>query len=258
MATQTARRHVRNALRSRLGISDRTARDIVQEFTNHMSLWQIDMDLRGCVAVVGNDRTGVSLYLPDADGVLVHVEDLVVEAEHLARWKAMPLEQAYGLPDGLKYTRDGDDFHSPSAHGDDGSERLPTAANDHDGAWLDVAADAGDQMDALFGPIPEPKRSETRDGTLLAAAVVNGGSYVQALVEIDGVETPFAMMPLFGTADDLVGYAGSRIGVASRFFIDLPHPLHRAREIPEGMSVVEMIVPLADLPGLYRSLRQAA
>jgi len=258
MATQTARRHVRNALRSRLGISDRTARDIVQEFTNHMSLWQIDMDLRGCVAVVGNDRTGVALYLPDADGVLVHVHDLVIEAEHLARWKAMPLEQAYGLPEGVRYSAE-DPAVRPHAEADRRLQlELVDLKDQIERSWLDVDLEPSEQMDIAFGPIPEQIPFELADGTILAAAVVENGAYVQVLVDMDGTETPFAMMPVFGTADDLLGYVAPRIGVPARLFLERPHALHAARGIPEGMGKIDMIVPLADVPALQRSLRMAA
>lgn len=256
MATATAFAHVRRALRDRLAITDRVARSILSVSTNFWTMDAIDRDVRGCVAVMGDDRDAVVLYVPDADGLLSYVACIVIDAEHRARWEVMSLTEAYALPHDV-YFADEAPHHSP--HGQ--QDRLLQQRL----VGLDEAIEA-----TMFDDLPPYVDTETgrtdpaaattldRDGTILAAAVVDEGAYVQVLADVSGSETAFAMMPLFGTADELLEYAARRIGEPVRLFLDQPHALHRERGIPEGMQVIDTIVPLADIRALDVPLPLAA
>ena len=256
MATATAFAHVRRALRDRLAITDRVARSILSASKNFWTMDAIDQDVRGCVAVMGDARDAVVIYVPDADGLLSYVACIVITPEHRAKWEVMSLTEAYALPHDV-YFADEARHHSPHGQQD---RALQLRLLD-----LDQAIDATmfDDLPPYVAPEaerndPAPMTPVDHDGTILAAAVVERGSYVQILVDFSGVETPFAMMPVFGTADELLEYAARRIGQEARLFIDPPHALHRERGIPEGMPVVDMIVPLADIRALDAPLPIAA
>lgn len=248
MATATAFAHVRRALRDRLAVTDRVARSILSESTNFWTMDPIDQDLRRCVAVMGDDLDAVALYVPDAEGLLSYVACIVIGPAHRAKWDVMSLSQAYALPHDVHFAAEAR-HHSPHRQQDRLlQQRLLDLDEAIDATMFDdlpphVDADAGqDGASAMTTVDP--------DVTILAAAVVNKGAYVQVLADASGVETAFAMMPLFGTADELLEYAARRIGQPVRLFLDQPHALHRERGIPEGMSVIDTIVPLAGIRAL--------
>lgn len=254
MATATAFAHVRRALRDRLAITDRVARSILSVSTNFWTMDAIDRDVRGCVAVMGDDRDAVVLYVPDADGLLSYVACIVIDAEHRAKWEVMSLTEAYAIPHDV-YFADEARHHSPHGQQDrllqqrlvDLDEAIEATMFDDLPPYVDPDAGRGDGPTAV-----DP------EGTILAAAVVDKGAYVQVLADVSGVETAFAMMPLFGTADELLEYAARRIGQPVRLFLDQPHALHQERGIPQGMSVIDTIVPLADIRALEAPLPLAA
>lgn len=254
MATATAFAHVRRALRDRLAITDRIARSILNDSTNFWTMDPIDQNLRGCVAVMGDDLDAVALYVPDADGLLSYVACIVIEPAHRAKWDVMPLAEAYALPHDVHFAAEAR-HHSPHRQQDrllqqrllDIDEAIDATMFEDLPPYVDPDAGRGDATTTV-----DP------EGTILAAAVVDGGAYVQVLADVSGIETAFAMMPLFGTADELLEYAARRIGQEVRLFLDQPHPLHRERNIPEGMQVIDMIVPLADIQALDVPLPLAA
>lgn len=255
MATATAFTHVRRALRDRLAVTDRVARSILSESTNFWTMDAIDQDLRGCVAVMSDDRDAVVLYVPDADGLLSYVACIVITPEHRAKWEVMSLVEAYALPHDVYFAAEAR-HHSP--HGQQDrllQQRLVDLDEAIEATMLD---DLTPYIDADAGQVSAPTATADPDGTVLAAAVVAQGAYVQVLVDVSGVDTVFAMMPLFGTADELLEYAARRIGQEVRLFIDPPHALHRERGIPEGIRVIDMIVPLADIQALDAPLPLAA
>lgn len=255
MATATAFAHVRRALRERLAITDRVARSILSGSTNFWTMDAIDQDLRGCVAVMGDDRDAVVLYVPDADGLLSYVACIVIEPAHRAKWDVMSLAEAYALPHDVHFAAEAR-HHSPHRQQD---RLLQQRLVDLDEAIdATMSDDLPPYVDPDAGQDAAPPTAVDPDGTVLAAAVVDRGAYVQVLVDVAGVETPFAMMPLFGTADEMLEYAARRIGQQSRMFIDPPHALHRERGIPEGMRVIDMIVPLADIQAVGSPLPLAA
>jgi hypothetical protein len=255
MATATAFAHVRRALRSRLAVTDRVARSILSASTNFWTMDAIDQDLRGCVAMMGDDLDAVAIHVPDADGVLSYVACIVIEPAHRAKWDVMSLADAYAIPHDVRFA-DGGRYVLPHVQED----RLLQRRIVDLGEAIDATAldDLPPCVNLRAGQDAAPTATVDPDGTVLAGAVVDRGAYVQVLVDVAGVETPFAMMPLFGTADELLEYAARRIGQEVRLFIDPPHALHRERGIPEGMRVIDMIVPLADIQAAGSPLPLAA
>ena len=105
MLTKTATKQLRRAIKTRLGLNDRRASDIIDR--NWFST--PEGSLRGCVAVV-NDAMSVnpslSLYVPGTEGYYEWVGHLRLEKTDLVRWKAMSLEDAYAAPEDFRTLSD--------------------------------------------------------------------------------------------------------------------------------------------------------
>lgn len=122
---------------------------------------------------------------------------------------------------------------------------------------LAVATDRGyDLVSYDAPPHVQPSTAFTVDATVLSAQAA--GEHARLVADVDGVETAFAMMPIFGSVDGLVEYAARRIGAAVRLYVEAVDPVHALVGVPDGMRVVDTIVPLADLRALDGPYAEAA
>lgn len=233
MTTRTALRHVETALRSRLGIRAPHAREIIDRRPLDSGLDTLDRDVRGCIAVIGDlggGCRGVALYVPDADGALHRFGELDLLPCDLVRFDAMPVEQAYAIPEGLY---------------------LPAndAAAESDGLEVEFDCDPEDML-------PETPRAEVfewRNGTVISHEIVAG--HVRAVVEIDGIRSVHAMIPLFGTAAELSSFVESKTGLPARLCVTAPSPYRAVIGIPKDMPVLDMIMPERDVPAIVETYR---
>jgi hypothetical protein len=102
MSTSTAFRNVEKALCERLGIRKGRAREIVRNRAIVSELDMIRVDMRDCVAVVMAETNEVMIHSRGPDGTLTPIESLIVFESDLKRWRTMPVDQAYGLPNGTR------------------------------------------------------------------------------------------------------------------------------------------------------------
>ena len=101
MITKTSEKQLVRAIKARLGLNDRKAREIIDE--NWFSM--PTESLRDCVLVVHNAEE-VNPYLDvmvqGLEGYSVWVASLRLKPSDLERWKKMPIEQAYSLPEDFR------------------------------------------------------------------------------------------------------------------------------------------------------------
>jgi hypothetical protein len=105
MLTQTAKKHIVDALRSRLRISASAAAEIVSNRPIVSLLDNQSVDMRNCFFTVSEQKgfgTYALLHVVDANGVATENESLSLFPEHLARWRAMPKSEANALPEGVR------------------------------------------------------------------------------------------------------------------------------------------------------------
>jgi len=105
MITQTAKKHLVRAIKTRLGINDRWAGAILDN--NWFSL--PSENLRGVVVILQNTyvvNPYLDIYVPNEDGYYGWVGSLRLEKKDLTRWNVMSLEEAYALPDDFKTVAD--------------------------------------------------------------------------------------------------------------------------------------------------------
>lgn len=103
MLTKTATKQLRRAIKTRLGLNDRQAGDIIDRN------WYAtpEGNLRDCVAVVDPSPTRhLTIYVPCDEGYYEWAGHLHLEKDDLVRWNAMPLEDAYALPEGFRTMAD--------------------------------------------------------------------------------------------------------------------------------------------------------
>jgi hypothetical protein len=232
MSTLTARRHIEKSLRNLLKIRNAQASDIVSMFGNQIATYGMDVDMRGCVAIMNDCRTSVGIHLPDTEGLLDHVVSIDVREEDLVRWNQLPLAEAYAIPAGMRLRPE------------------PTRAD------ATVEELALNDLDDAMGPVPEPRDFAWKDGKILSYKVEAAHVVVEATV--DGVASNYAMLPLFGNADDLGKYVAERVGVECRLCIEDACGDTHGIVIPEGMPIIDMAIPQDAVPGLRRELRHAA
>lgn len=213
MCTATARRHVENALRARLGIRTADAREIVTSWENGNTVFRIKRDMRGCVAVATEGCTWVEIHAPGGNGVHDLVLSVNVRDSLFARWRAMPLEQAYGMPEGVVLRADLD--HATV-------EESEAAITPH------------------FGPAPDPRDHVWVDGTVTDVRILDERTLVVDAV-VDGVAGRYVKFPVLGTVEQVAAYVRGKIDVPARLCLED----QRFDPVPgfEDCRVVEMIVP---------------
>lgn len=217
MTTATALRHVENALRSRLGIRAPHARRIVDRRPLNSGLDELGHDVRGCIAVVGDlggGCRGVSLYRPDADGALRRFGELDLLPEDLVRFDAMPIEQAYAMPDGLF---------------------LPETSE----------ASFGDDANA-------PEMYEWVLGSIGSIRIQDG--HLRVIARIGDEETECAMIPWFGTAGDLADNLSGKVGIPARLCITRNSSDWKEMCFPADMTVIDMVFPEQDVDAIREAL----
>ena len=103
MLTKTATKQLRRAIKTRLGLNDRQAGEIIDR--NWYST--PEGNLRDCVAVVdASPSPHLTIYVPGNEGYHEWVGHLRLEKDDLVRWNAMSLEEAYALPEGFRTLAD--------------------------------------------------------------------------------------------------------------------------------------------------------
>lgn len=232
MSTLTARRHIEKSLRNLLKIRNAQASDIMSMFGNQIATYGMDVDMRGCVAIMNDCRTSVGIHVPDAQGQLDHQVSIDIREEDLVRWNQLPLAEAYAIPAGMRLRPE------------------PTRAD------ATIGELAMDDLDETMGPVPEPRDFAWKDGTILSYKVEAAHIVVEATVE--GVTSKYAMLPLFGNADELGKYMAERVGLECRLCIEDAGGDTHGIVVPAGMQVIDMAIPIDAVPALRRELRRAA
>ena len=100
MLTVTSKKYLSRAVKARLCISSVRASILVEE--NIFELDDIKSPLKDCVVTINNKRNGLSIWVPE-DGILTFVGNIGVEESDLETWAMLPLEEAYSLPEGVKF-----------------------------------------------------------------------------------------------------------------------------------------------------------
>lgn len=255
MITSTARKHVVRALRDALRVNMRQAGEIVTTIRNENALRLLgSTDMRTVKALVINSSEPtptVSLYVDGGQGYEHTGITLGLVYEDLDRWNALPIEEAYAI--------------AADIHANRGPEMI--AADDRMAA--EAAAEAmndngllpEEEMDRVFGPIPESREYEWMNGTVRRASLASSDDHVVTLVELaDGTRKTMAMFPLFTAPADLLTYATSVIDVPARLSVGRVNIFDD--DVPAGfdrsMPVLDMVVPERDVPGLVSLHRRAA
>lgn len=105
MLTKSATKHLRRAIKARLGLTDRQASSIIERnWANG-----ICENLQGCVALLNNaydTNPNLGIYVPGNYGYYEWVGHLRLEKSDLERWNVMSLEEAYALPEGFRTLSD--------------------------------------------------------------------------------------------------------------------------------------------------------
>lgn len=245
MITATARKHVVRALREALRIREGQAGALVDSWDNSFAIGLDDADLRGVKAMVveggdGGSFPRASLYLDKGRGYEALGVDIQLDDEHLARWRAMPNDEARAIGNEIM-----DRLHVP---------RITPRAFDND----DMLPE--EMMNAVFGPVPEPRDWKWVEGMVLSAEVAASGDHVVATVLVDGVETEMTMIPVLNGAHGTRVAMLERIGVPGRLCVgrlnafDHDHPAGIDRSRP----LLDMFVAERDVPGLTRLYAHAA
>lgn len=105
MLTKSAAKHLRRAIKSRLGLNDRQATCIIERNWFNAP----EGALHDCVVTVNNGyeaNPSLNIYVPGSDGYYVWIGHQRLEKDDLVRWKAMPLEDAHALPEGFQTLSD--------------------------------------------------------------------------------------------------------------------------------------------------------
>jgi hypothetical protein len=221
MATATARRHVENALRARLGIRSADAHDVVTSWENVHAIHAIKRDMRDCVAIAVANDPWVAIYARAEDGLYDIVLTVRVDEALFARWKAMPLEQAYRLPDGVAirwYELENE------------AQRIEQAV-----------ADAEDEAIAPhFGPAPDPRDHVWVDGVITDVRILDDRTLVVDAV-VDDVAGRYVKFPVFGTVEEVAAYMREKIDLPARLCLED----QRFDPVPgfEDCRIIEMVVP---------------
>jgi hypothetical protein len=230
MATQTARRHIANALRSRLRITASAANGILASFSNDCAIFDLTTDMRGCVALAASNDRWVSIYAAGEDGLYDHVVSLDVPAEHRHRWEIGSIEDAYRVPDHVSF------------------RSIPPMVDIDEPIDLDQTPE--EAMDEVYGKAPEPH--VWMDGTIDSVEVDRDRDLVIAHATVGGAGRRYAMIPLFGTVDDVADHARGRIGVDARLCVEA-----RFGGNPEDQDAfdgtLDMILPKSDYPYLRKA-----
>lgn len=253
MITSTARKHVIRALRDALRVNMRHAGEIVATIRNENALRLLgSTDMRTVKALVINSAERlptVNLYVDGGQGYEFTGVALGLTIEDLDRWNALSLEDAYAI------AADVHDNRGPLMRAADDRMAAEAAAE----AFNDNDLLPEEEMDRVFGPIPEPRDWKWVDGEILSAE--RHDDHVRVGVRLADAEyTDMTMVPLFGTPADLVEYALSVSNVPARLCVarlssfdhDLPAGADRS------LPVLDMVVPQSEVPALVRSLRRAA
>lgn len=99
MTTKSALNNVRKAIKARLRLNNK-------QIDNLLALnWTVSIvgDMKGCIAVCepktdAENEYELFIMMKDRAGYYVTVQVYNLEDEHVARWKLLPLEEAYELP----------------------------------------------------------------------------------------------------------------------------------------------------------------
>lgn len=105
MLTKTATKQLRRAIKTRLGLNDRQAGEIIDRNWYAMP----EGSLRDCVAVLDGANSvnpHLTIYVPGDQGYHEWVGHLRLEKDDLDRWNAMSLEDAYAIPEGFRTLAD--------------------------------------------------------------------------------------------------------------------------------------------------------
>lgn len=103
MLTKTATKQLRRAIKTRLGLNDRRASDIIDR--NWFST--PEGSLRDCVAILDpSPSPHLTIYIPGDQGYHEWVGHLSLEKSDLDRWNLMSLEDAYAIPEGFRTLAD--------------------------------------------------------------------------------------------------------------------------------------------------------
>ena len=105
MLTKTATKQLRRAIKTRLGLNDRQAGDIIDR--NWYST--PEGSLRDCVVLLNDSVSAnptLGIYVPGNEGYYEWVGYLNLVQGDLARWNVMSLEDAYALPEGFRTIAD--------------------------------------------------------------------------------------------------------------------------------------------------------
>lgn len=109
MITKTSEKQLAAAIKRTLRVGDKVANGIVAD--NWMRLPVTS--LRGAVVTVLPESRALEVYAPctgDLEGYHMPVATLTVDGSALARWNQLPIEEAYGLPEGVKLGTDMESF----------------------------------------------------------------------------------------------------------------------------------------------------
>ncbi len=216
MGTITAFRHVEKALRSRLGIRAPHARRIIDRRPLNSGLDELAHDVRGCIAIVGDlggGWRGLNLYHPDLEGTLHWFGSLDLLPEDLVRFDAMPIEQAYAIPDGLFLPE---------------TDQRPVG---------DDAYESGEERFV--------EAFEWHNGTVLSQMVRNG--HLSVVARVDDVESTYAMVPLFGTTIEMSRFVSSRIDVPARLCISRGSQAFEHLGIDQDTPIIDLLVEESDM-----------
>ena len=118
-----------------------------------------------------------------------------------------------------------------------------------------------EEMDRVFGPVPESRDYQWTDGTVVRADLASSDDHVVVLVDLaDGTRKAMAMFPLLSGTADLLAYVSGRINQPARLCVGRVNAFDNA--VPAGfdrsMPVLDMIVDQSDVPGLVQLYRRAA
>jgi len=152
MLTKTATKHLRRAIKTRLGLNDRQAGAIIDRnwFTTP------EGSLRGCVALV-NDAVSITptlgIYVPGEDGYYEWVGYLNITQDDLDRWNLMTLEDAYAAPEGFQTLSDSFEWLDGSVTGcrprDDDAIIVTVDLGEGDIREMAMLADLSDASDLM-------------------------------------------------------------------------------------------------------------
>lgn len=259
MITATARKHVVRALREALRIRESHAREILAVIRNENALRLLgDTDMRTVKALVcpsSEPTPTVGLYVDAGQGYENTGVELRLIYEDIQRWRDLPLEEAYAIADAIA------DAAGPGLRALDERLAAETQATEDRLEADDILPE--EEMDAVFGLVPEPRDYVWAEGRIVRADVASSGDHVVALVDLaDGTRKTMAMFAVFGTPAELLSSLSDRIGVDGRLCVGRVNAFDEGRDIPAGfdrsMPLLEMAVAVRDVPGIARLYAKAA